>query len=334
MSAFANEREHLLSTLTDEERAAIEAPEDDQEALARIAAGADDEADDDRPGDEDDDSSATPEAKAPAAAPAEAPAAAPPAPAPAPAAQAPAAAPAASEPAQAPAAEPAPTPAPAPQPAAYRAELPADHAQKMAATKAELTALRDKFKAGDLELDAYEAERERVTEQLDAMRRAEVKAEIAREMTHQTAEAQWANAIQRQFQAAKQADGGGIDYAADEAKRNDLDTFVRALGAKAENADKSMDWFMSEAHKRVLALHDIKPAGKAPATAPSPAPAMPNRKPPVASVTPSLTNVPGADGAGDVGDEFGNLDALEGLEYEAAIARLSPSQREKYLAGA
>jgi hypothetical protein len=326
MSAlFANERENLLSTLTDEERAAIEEPEDDQEALARIAGGADDgdegdDADDDGPDDgaDDADDSSAGDGEAPAAA----------APAAAPVANAPAAAPAPADAAPEPTTDAAQA---ATQQAAYRAELPPDHAEKMTAAKAELAALREKFKAGDLELEDYEAERERVSEQLDAMRRAEVKAEIAREMSNQSTEAQWANAIQAQFQAAKQPEGGAIDYAVDEDKRNDLDTFVRALGAKPENADKPMNWFLSEAHKRVLALHDIKPTGKA--AAPAPAPAAPNRKPPLAAVKPSLTNVPGADGPGDVGDEFDRLDALEGLEYEAAIARLSPSQREKYLAG-
>ncbi len=302
--------EELALVLTPEEMAAIkDSDEDDKAALAALAAIAGDDDEEDDADDEDDsgDESA-------AASPAAAPAAATPADA-----------------AAAPAAQAEAEPDPAPAPAAYRAELPADHAEKKAAAKSRLADLNAKFKDGEIEVSDYEAQRETVDSELDALRRAEIKAEIAEEMNSQSAEAQWASAIKRQFAAAK---GQGVDYAADEEKRADLDGFVRSLGANPKNADKSMDWFMSEANKRVLALHDIKPA-PAPAAAAPAAPAVDpakTRKPPVAAVTPSLSNVPGGDGPGDVGgDEFGDLDGLDGLEFEAALARLSESQRSKYL---
>ena len=40
------------------------------------------------------------------------------------------------------------------------------------------------------------------------------------------------------------------DYRKDAAKAEDLDGFVRMLANKQENADKPMDWFLAEAHKR------------------------------------------------------------------------------------
>jgi hypothetical protein len=40
--------------------------------------------------------------------------------------------------------------------------------------------------------------------------------------------------------------------------------------------------------------------------------------------------VPGADGPGDVGGEFADVLSLDGMEYETAIARMSPAQREKF----
>lgn len=309
----------MLDTLTDEERAAIEeADKDELAALAAIAAGNTEGTGTDGEEDEDaDDASAAP-AAAPAAA--AAPTAATPA---SPAAQATAEPPAA-----------APTPAPAPEPVAstaYRAELPADHAEKKAAAEGALADLTAKFKAGDLEVDEYETQRKAADATLRELERAELKAEIAREMTAQSTEAQWANAIRRQFDASKAA--GLVDYDTDEAKRSDLDTFVRALGAKAENADKSMDWFLAEAHKRVLALHDIRPAAAAPA-AKTAAP-VPARTPPTAAVVPSLTNVPGGGAADDIGgDEFADIDRLDGLELEAALARMTPAQREKFERGA
>jgi hypothetical protein len=292
----------ILDTLTPEERAAMaDVDPEEQAALAKIAAGATDDEDDD-------------EDEAPAAAAGEAQGAA-------------------AAPAVAPAAEEAPAPVATEKPApAFKATLPDDFEDQKKAAADKLTDLRAKFKAGELDLDEYEAQRATVDEDLRKLERLELKAEIAQDMTAQSAEAQWRAAIDRQFKAAAAPEGGGIDYSKDADKAADLDTFVKRLAAVEANADKSMDWFLAEAHKRVLALHDIKPTGKAAAPAPAPA-AAPNRKPPLAAVKPSLTNVPGADGPGDVGDEFDRLDALEGLEYEAAIARLSPSQREKYLAG-
>jgi ribosomal protein S11 len=311
----------MLDTLTDEERAAIaETDPAEDAALAAIAAGVEDGTGGED--DEDADDSSVDAGKADAK------------PADAAAAPAPAAAASDATPAQAAAAPPAagaPAPAAKPEPAsAYRAELAADHAEKKTAAQTTLEELRTKFKAGEIEVDEYETQREAATTALRSLERAEIKAEIAQEMTHQSAEAQWASAIRRQFDAAKTA---GVDYDTDEDKRADLDTFVRALGAKAENADKSMDWFMAEAHKRVLALHDIRPTA-APAPAAKAATPAPSRKPPIDAVVPSLTNVPGSNSADDVGnDEFADIDKLDGLELEAALSRLTPAQRDKYVMG-
>ena len=57
------------------------------------------------------------------------------------------------------------------------------------------------------------------------------------------------------------------------------------------------------------------------------------RKPPVDAAPTTLAQVPGSDGPGDVSDEFSDVLALDGLEFEEAIARMSPAQREKFLRG-
>lgn len=304
----------MLDLLTPEERAAIAGEEVDPADKAALAAIIGESAkpsvttDDGEDDGEDDGGAGNEPAAAPAAAPAE------------PAGQDDGAQPAAAAPA--PKADPAsPT---------YKAELPADFQEQVAALKEEQDALRQKFKAGEIELDAYEAERDAIAQKQRDLDRAAIKAEISSEMTEQTAAQQWQAAIARQFDAAIKPEAGGIDYRKDAEKQADLDQFVRSLAAKPENADKPMDWFLAEGHKRVLALHDIRPA--APAQKPAAAPA-PNRRPPVDAAPASLAHVPGADGPGDVGGEFADLDALEGLELEAAINRMSTAQREKYLAG-
>jgi Skp family chaperone for outer membrane proteins len=303
----------MLDTLTPEERAAIEEVDaDEQAALAKIAAGDESGTGPDGDDDEDaDDSSADSKPAEPAAS--------------APAADA-------AKPAAAADEQPATTQK-SQQQAAYRADLPADFEARKTTLKQELTDLRTKFKAGEMELDDYEAERDRLSESQRELDTLALKAEISKDMTAQTAEQQWQAAIARQFDAAAKPESGGIDYVKDEAKRTDLDTFVRALGANPANNDKPMDWFMAEAHKRVLALHDIKPAAKA-AAGPVPAAPPASRKPPMGSIPPSIAHVPGADGPGDlVSDEFADIDRLDGVELEAALARMTPAQRDKYATG-
>lgn len=346
MSAAEND-DAILDLLTPEERAAI--AEDDPEetaALARIAAGgADDSATDD---DDDDDDAGDGDGAAAdktTAAPAAAPAAATPAAAPA---QADDGTKAGDDGAKTTETEAAAAPAPALSPrAAYRAELPADHAEKKAELQQATDDLRAKFKSGEIEVDDYEAERSKLDEQRRALDRAETKAEISSEIQTQSIEQQWFAAVDRQIVEATKPENGGINYRADTDKMADLDAFVKTLAARKENEDKPMEWFLKEAHKRVLSLHDIKPQAKADAADPAAIAAaaeakkeavkaaVDKRKPPVDAVPPSLAHVPGADAAGDMGgDEFADLDKLEGIELEAAVARLSPGQREKYLAGA
>lgn len=324
------DKEDMLDTLTPEEREAIaEVDADEQAALERIASGAADPGGDDDDGNGDDavandaGAGAGSEGGDAAAAPA-------PAPADSPKAQG------AAEGAQ-PAAAPAPA---AKQAGAYRADLPSDFAEKKADADRRAGELRAKFKAGEIEVEEYEAQRATIDDERDALRRAEIKAEISREMNEQSLENQWRQAIERQIAEATKPEHGGIDYSKDAEKMGDLDGFVRSLGARPENADKPMDWFLAEAHRRVLALHGITPAA-APAAAPAQdgaaavAAAVDKRKPPTAAVPPTVAHVPGSDGPGDMGgDEFADLDRLEGVELEAALSRLSPAQREKYAAGA
>lgn len=316
MSATDNNDQAMLDTLTPEERAAIsEVDAEEQAALERIASGAAPSADDN---DDDGDDAAAAGSAAPAAA-------------------SQAADGAAAQPATAPAA-PAVADDAATQgkPVTYKADLPADFADKKADVERRSAELREKFKAGEIELDDYEAQQEQIRQERDGLRTLELKAEISKEMNQQTIEQQWHAAIDRQIAAAAKPEHGGIDYRTDTEKMNDLDGFVRQLGARAENADKSMDWFLQEAHRRVLALHGIS-TQKPPASAPAADPvkdAVSRRTPPVAAVAPSVAHVPGSDGPGDIaGDEFADLDRLEGVELEAALARLSPAQREKYAAG-
>jgi len=326
---------HAMSTLTEEERAAMadELSDDERASLKAVADAAKIDADEDEG--EDDTAAA---AAAPAAAPA-APAAAPAAAAPAAPAEAPAA-PAAT--AAAPAAAEAPAAAdlaPAPLPT-YDARLPDDYKDRVAKLDADNEALDAKLEAGEITPKEFRAEQRKLKTESDELTTIRTKVEIAAEFNQQQGRNAWANEV-GSFIGSKP---DGVDYKTDAARGKDLDFFIKALASDDANDDKPMRWFITEAHKRVVALHG--PVAGAPAAAPAAGPAAPaaapaaatpaappSRKPNLAALPVTLAGVPGADGPGDVGDEFADLDLLDGPKLEAALRSMSVEKRERYLAG-
>lgn len=303
MSANDSDTVDTLDTLTPEERAAIggdEYGDEDREIIKKIAGeSSDDDGDDDADDDGDDESAAPQEGKA-------------------------AEPPAADD-------EPADEPVQAAVVPRYEAQLPQDYDQQIAALKERDAELRQRFKDGEIDIDERDAGLAELAEQRERLLVLRAKAEISREMTEQMAQQQWQAAINRAIAEFARPENGGIDYRKDAVKAQDWDQFVRVLAANPAHADKSMEWFLTEAHKRVMALHGVAREPKRPADPVADAKAK--RKPPVDAAPPSLAQVPGSDGPGDVSDEFADVMALDGLEFEAAIARMSPAQREKFLRG-
>lgn len=301
------EREHLLSTLEPEEREAMLLEVDDNKTDMRAGPAEEDE----------DDGDGFAEGPPPVEGkPAETPPAAEVTP---PAGAAPAAA----------AVVETPTDEPEALPTGYVAKLHDDFKAQVEQLTTESEDLAAKFKAGDIEFDEYRTASADLNARRHELDRLQVKAEISEEMAQQNAAREWQTAIATTFKAAK---GAGIDYEADTGKRSDLDTFVKALAAKDENADKSMRWFLDEGHKRVLALHGIAAATPA-AGDPTPKPTPTSRKPPLDAVPQTLAQVPGSDGPGDIAGEFSDVDRLGGDALEDAIRRMSPADRERYFAG-
>lgn len=223
-------------------------------------------------------------------------------------------------------------PAPAAQTAAttepqavYRAELPQDFDAKVADIKQKTADLRAQFKAGDIDFDAFEAQKSELDDARESLMVARTKAELSQEMTAQTAEARWRQSINTMYATVLKTEG--VDYLKDTARQNDLDHFVKALANNPANQDQTAEWFLTEAHKRVNALH----GAATPAPAPAAAAKSQNRTPPVAPKT--IAQIPGGEGPGDVNSEFAHVDALSGQAQEDAIARMTPAQREKYARG-
>lgn len=312
--------EDELRHLTPEERAAYADSEDydaEEENAAAVAAANAASADD----------GAAQDAEAPAAA-AQAPAAAPAAAKPPAVAAAPAAGGADQDDGQGAATVDAPA-APAsssaaPRAPAYVAELPADFAEKQAANKQARAELKTKFNNGDLDMEEYDAEAERLDEERMSLMAQKQRAEISKEMTEQAAQNDWKAAISSFMDdASKNGEIGIVDYQKDENKARDFDAMVKGLASA--NPDKPLDWYLYEAHKRVVALHEIPVVAKA-------SKKDAGRKPPVDTITQNLAHMPGGSGDGDAfEDEFAAIDKLTGMAAERAVAALSPQKQALYL---
>ena len=234
--------------------------------------------------------------------------------------------------------EPAPAAAPPEQfTPRYEAKLPEDFDTQVKALADSEDALKAKFRAGEIEFDEFELQRAEILKQRESLTVARTKAEISQEFNEQSAKQQWAMTVNRFV--ATVAGAEGLDYRTDTAKMADLDGFVRVLAGRPEHNDKPMEWFLAEAHRRVRALHGLeapstkapsaeeKPAESKPAEQPKP---VPSRKPPIDAAPKTLAQVPGGPGPGDVGSEFADVLSLDGMEFEQAIARMTPAQRERF----
>lgn len=207
----------------------------------------------------------------------------------------------------------------------YQAELPPDFETKVHSLDERERALRDAFRAGEIEFDEMEEQREALIAERSQLNVIRVKADISREMNEQVASKRWVSAVQKLADDAARPENGGIDYRTDAEKAADLDGFIRMLSSNPAHAGRPMDWFLQEAHRRVLALHGS--GGDRPARAGSD-----RRRDPVDDMTLAAAHDDGRRNAGpSSAGEFAHLDRLEGWELEQAIGQMSEYQRERYL---
>jgi hypothetical protein len=336
---------HILATMTDEERASIleEQSPEEKAAIVAIDTGSENGPDEDDDEDEDeDDEGADPVIADPAIAdPAPDKAQAP--------AEVVAVVPTAKEVDPLPALPELPEKAFLPH---YQATLPDDFDAQEAAIKSQADALAAEFKDGVIDFEQYRVQADALNRSERSLNEIRLKASLSQEMTAQTQEQEWAHTVNKFLTATAKAD---LDYSKDPDKHADLDMFVKSLANDAKNSDQPAEWFLLEAHKRVKALHGFlgsEPKFAEPTALPPGAvllsaaklvtdpnnPALPatkaSRKPPLDAVPKTLAQVPGSDGPGDVdGNEFSDVDRLTGDAMEAAIAKMSPAQRDRYMAG-
>lgn len=210
----------------------------------------------------------------------------------------------------------------------YRAELPEDFQEQVDDLKTRREELAEKFKAGDIEFDEFRAEDAALANEERKLDRAITKAEIAAEINAQKFESEWRSAVHSFTDDL--AKSGGINYRADEVGQRKLDGYVKQIFSDPDNAGMSMREALEKAHSMVALVYK-------PASSPAPASTKPDkpaaRKPDLSSLPKTLADIPGGDDKSDIGaSEFSDLDGLDGFDLEMAIAKMTPSQREKYSA--
>lgn len=215
----------------------------------------------------------------------------------------------------------------------YHIDVPEDLSDQLKAADDAEQDLVAKFKAGEIEADELLAEQRQIAAKRDGLLDVKRKAETFELLNRQDAEQEWAFEVRSFMRGVKKAEG--IDYGANPELQSDFDAFVRLVAQKPENKDKGYDFFLEQAHDRVKALHKLggKPEPKAVVDDKAAVKAaVDKRKPNAAAAPKTLATVPGGEGPGDIaGDEYEDIDKLDGLAYETALAKMTPEQRERYL---
>lgn len=197
----------------------------------------------------------------------------------------------------------------------YKAELPQDYkAQRAELMKAKADAMKQ-LMDGEIDAEAYAAEDARVSEALEDLAAARIRAETLQEANAQSQQAYQARAIQRLIANAK----AEVDYAADATAQKQFDTSLQVLAAQPDNAGKDFADLIEDAHKMVKAMRGIAPQAKPGA----------ERKP-AGDAPVTLRGVPSAS-TPNTGGVIEQIARLKGPAYEAAYAKLTPAQQAALL---
>jgi len=204
------------------------------------------------------------------------------------------------------------------------AEAPADADAKLKDIADQKEALINQFDDGDITAKEYQQKLDALAKQEREIELAQHKAQIAAEMAQQQARNEFLD------YAKKFTSEIHPEYAKDQALYEALDKQVIELANLPKYANMTGQEILEKAHKLILIDHPdafaapAKPAADA-GRKPAPRPSLP----------PNLSKVPAAD-MNDTGEgRFAHLDRLAergGMEFERALAKLSESEREAYLA--
>lgn len=199
----------------------------------------------------------------------------------------------------------------------FVAEAPADAAEKFTEFNSQKAALRAKLNDGDIGLNEFTEQLDAIGKEERALERQVWEAENAQKQNDHNANQRW-QWEQEQFFAAP----ANAAYK-DKYLLTALDAAIKDLANDPANASKKGPWFLSQADKMIRERFGMAKSEKQDIDPPPP----PRRRAP-----PTLAGLPSAElPETGGGDEFAHLDKLGGVELEAALAKMTPDQQDRYL---
>lgn len=222
--------------------------------------------------------------------------------------------------------------------APFEANVPADAAEQRTALETRKDEAFQKLMDGELTAEQYRAEEKAIAAELRTLDAAELEAGISTKMAQQQMQRDWHRYVNAEVARVKpQLDIRANEDVSAELDRtvrllaqqlaHDKGMQAAAAKVKPANGVSGADRYcLQEAMAIVLARHGrATPAGEG--SKPTPRP-----KADLTKVPPTLANLPVASEPGVSEDEFAHLAGLKGDDYERAIAAMTPDQRNRFMA--
>lgn len=209
----------------------------------------------------------------------------------------------------------------------YKVDAPANSD----ATRAELSTKKaealQKLLDGEMTAAEYSTVDSEVTSQLNAIDRAEIKAEVSQDMTQQQLLREWDREIKGVITAAK---ADGLDYKSKPELMDEFDTLIRVFSQEASQKGMSDEglgaskWALAQANSIMKTRHGIIAKTAAQVVAPAKS-AGPRHE------LQTLSGLPNADRANVDNDTISRLGSLVGDDLEKAMASMSKADIEKLM---
>lgn len=203
-----------------------------------------------------------------------------------------------------------------------------DYGKEIGEINGRLQALKEKYKAGDVEDEVYEQQYEDLRDERSRVERAQDIAALQQQLSQQNADQSWAY-LQRQFLSRPEnaaIAASPIRFAAWEQAMQSVVNDAAASGRQLT------DWDILAGARDLLVNEGLLQASAA-ATAPpvAQAPAKPDRSAPLADVPATLSTVPAAADptSRSTADAAAGMDNIE--EIESFLAGKSESERDRIL---
>lgn len=179
--------------------------------------------------------------------------------------------------------------------------------------------LIEQFDDGELTAKEYQLELDKLAKQEREIERAIDRADLARDMAAQQARNEWLSTVNRFLSEHPQ-------YQQSPLMHRTLDTAVRELASKEENANLTGAEILQKAHEQIVTEFGLKQAASGKGEG--------KKAPRKMDVPPTLAKVPASDMTETENTRWSKLDRLmerDPERYEEELAKLSDSDREAYL---